>query len=128
MKVVLCTPNEKAVITDVDDSLESMQSVVGGDIQMITPFEDDPEIAVIVNEDGKFCGTCEPNRAFAPNGEIEDVYFGTFFVCAARFDDEKFSSLTDEEAKKYQDYFLYPEVILNLNGRIVAAKLEDNEA
>ena len=49
MRVILCKPDEKAVVIEMEDSLESMQKMVGGLIEEYMPWED--EVAII------FCRT-----------------------------------------------------------------------
>lgn len=56
MRVILCKPDEKAVVIEMEDSLESMQRMVGGLIQEYMPFhsETDPrydDVAIICNEE-----------------------------------------------------------------------------
>lgn len=58
---------------DIDCSLESMQAVVGDDIQ-IAPL--DQGLDLVCGEHGKFNGA-EPNRAVP---ELHDVIYGPFFI------------------------------------------------
>ena len=54
MRVILCKPDERATVVKIEDSLESMQNVVGGLIEEYMPWED--EVAIICNEEGKMNG------------------------------------------------------------------------
>ena len=54
MKVLKLEPGEHPKELEITDSLESMQSIVGGIIQAIYPFED--TVALICNEEGKLLG------------------------------------------------------------------------
>ena len=119
LKVLLVEPNKYPKLIEIDDTLEAMQAVVGGDIEEYMPFED--EVAIICNEEGKFNGMT-PNRAvYTENKEMSDVIFGKFFICYAPFESESFQSLPPELAKKYEDKFKYPERFhRDLGGRIVA--------
>ena len=104
MKVLIVEPLKEAYVKDIDPSLESMQSIVGGLIQAIYPFEDG-EVAVICNEEGKLLGL-PPNRAlFDENGNLYDVICGTFFICAAPHDSENFESLPDDKLEHYKSMF-----------------------
>ena len=47
MRVILCKPDEKAVVIEMEDSLESMQNMVGGLIEEYMPWDD--EVAIICN-------------------------------------------------------------------------------
>ena len=51
MKVLVIKPENKPQVQEIDGTLESMQSLVGGTIQAIYPFED--QVALICNDEGK---------------------------------------------------------------------------
>ena len=104
MKVLLIKPRQRPIIKEIDGSLESMQTLVGGTIQAIYPFRD--TVALICNDDGKLLGL-PPNRMlFDPDsGELCDVIAGDFFLCSAPPDSENFESLTDEQIKRYTQRF-----------------------
>ena len=83
---------------EIAGDLKSMQAVVGGYIQAIYPFTDE-ELALICNEEGKLIGL-PFNRALRDQeGSIYDVVAGTFFLCRAPADSERFESLTEEQMK-----------------------------
>lgn len=54
IKVLLVEPEKYPKEIVIDDSLEAMQEVVGGDIEEYMPFDDD--VAIICNEEGKMRG------------------------------------------------------------------------
>lgn len=54
IKIVILEPEKAARITEIEDTLEQMQSVVGGNIEPAY-FFDEP-VAMIVNEEGKIQG------------------------------------------------------------------------
>ena len=43
---------------------------------------------------------------------------GTFFLCAAPVDSDRFESLTDEQARTYMERFAMPEQFIKVNGDI----------
>lgn len=91
-------------VKEIDGRLETMQNIVGGLIQAIYPF-DNPEIALICNDEGKLI-RLPLNRALRDeNGEVYDIISGTFFLCSAPADSENFESLTDEQIEKYTKRF-----------------------
>ena len=104
LQVLLVKPGEYPENIEIPDSLEAMQGLVGGLIQMIRPFED--EVVLICNDEGKLMGL-PPNRVLRhpETGEIYDVVVGTFFLCAAPADSENFESLTEEQIQRYTKYF-----------------------
>ena len=58
--VLLVEPGKYPKPIEIEDTLEAMQEVVGGDIEEYMPFDD--EVAIICNEEGKMNGS-ELNRA-----------------------------------------------------------------
>lgn len=104
MKILVIEPLKAPYVKEIDGKLETMQSIVGGLIQAIYPF-DHPEIALICNDEGKLMGL-PPNRAlFDKDGNIVDIIAGTFFLCSAPADSENFKSLTDEQIEQYTERF-----------------------
>lgn len=53
--VLLVEPGKYPKPIEIEDTLEAMQEVVGGDIEEYMPFED--EVAIICNEEGKMNGS-----------------------------------------------------------------------
>lgn len=79
ISVLLVEPDRYPRMIEIDDTLEAMQAVVGGDIEEYMPFED--EVAIICNEEGKVNGLT-PNRAVY--GEPQAVEM-TFAEMRSRF-------------------------------------------
>jgi len=99
--VLVVEPMKKPEVRQINNTLESMQQIVGGEIQEIMPF-DDP-IVVICNLDGKNNGII-PNRLLKNSeGKPYDVLCGTFFI--AGDDMEGFKSITSEQIEKYTKLF-----------------------
>lgn len=119
ISVLLVEPNKYPKMIEIDDTLEAMQEVVGGDIEEYMPFED--EVAIICNEEGKVNGLT-PNRAvYEENSrEMQDIICGKFFVVYAPVEAEKFQSLPPDLAEKYREKFKYPERFMRVNNEIVA--------
>lgn len=103
MKVLIVEPLKEPCVKDIDGSLESMQEIVGGTIQVIYPF--DNPVALICNDDGKLLRLPLNRALFDGNGDIYDIIAGTFFICAAPSDSDNFASLTDEQIEKYKKRF-----------------------
>ena len=119
ISVLLVEPNKYPKMIEIDDTLEVMQTVVGGDIEEYMPFED--EVAIICNEEGKITGMA-PNRAvYEENSrEMLDIICGKFFIAYAPCDAERFQSLPPDLAEKYREKFKYPERFMRVNNEIVA--------
>lgn len=118
MIVLLFQPGEKPALTEIDGTLESMQKIVGGYIQILYPF-DDP-IALVCNEEGKLLGLPLNRGLRDRTGKIYDVIAGTFFLCGAPQDTDHLDSLPEELVEKYRQKFAAPEVFINIDGNLLA--------
>lgn len=79
ISVLLVEPNKYPKMIEIDDTLEAMQAVVGGDIEEYMPFED--EVAIVCHEEGKLIGL-PPNRAIYAEPETVEL---TYSELADRF-------------------------------------------
>ena len=79
ISVLLVEPNKYPKMIEIDDTLEAMQAVVGGDIEEYMPFED--EVAIVCHEEGKLIGL-PPNRAVYAEPETVEL---TYSELADRF-------------------------------------------
>ena len=118
MIVLLFQPGEKPALTEIDGTLESMQKIVGGYIQILYPF-DDP-IALVCNEEGKLLGLPLNRGLRDQTGKIYDVIAGTFFLCGAPQDTDHLDSLPEELVEKYSQKFAASEVFINIDGNLLA--------
>lgn len=120
MKVLIVEPEKTPREAEIKNSLESLQSVVGGYIEATYPFND--RVAVITNEEGKLQGLPLNRSLSDKNGVMYDIVAGTFIICG--LGDEDFSSLTPEMMDKYKDHFLSPEVFFRTQNGIQAMKVQ----
>lgn len=106
LRVLLVEPGKLPEEIEIDSSLESMQNIVGGYIECIMPFDD--YVAIVCNEEGKINGL-PLNRAVyiqTNNGKkLYDIIRGTFFICSAPPESERFQDLSDEQIEKYSNIF-----------------------
>ena len=115
MNVLLVEPNADPRAIEIDGSLASMQSLVGGLIEAIYPFSD--PIALICNDEGKLTGLPQNRPLKHPEtGEVYDIIYGTFFVCSAPADSEHFESLQDDLIEKYSKVFALPKFVCTSCG------------
>ena len=111
MKILVVEPLKAPYVKEIRGDLKSMQAIVGGLIEAIYPF-DDPEIALICNDEGKILGL-PYNRALRDeDGRIYDVVAGTFFLCRARAGSEHFEGLTEGQVEFCMGHFKKPEIYL----------------
>ena len=114
MKIIVVEPQKKPVVQEIDAGLEAMQKIVGGSIEAVYPF--DEPVALICNEAGKLLNL-PLNRALRDEeGNVYDIISGTFFLCAAPPDSDRFVGLTDQQAKTYIERFAVPEMFINVGG------------
>ena len=93
MNVLLVQPNAYPKKISVGTELEDLQAMVGGDIEVTYPFED--EVAIILNESGKINGLPLNRAIYTEDGDMQDIYAGGFLVVGLTEDD--FGSLTSEQ-------------------------------
>lgn len=116
IKVLFIEPHKYPRVIDLNDTLEDMQKLVGGDIEEYMPFDDD--VAIVCNEEGKLNGE-ELNRAiYGDDGRLLDIIAGKFFICYAPIESERFLSMPDDLLKKYEKLFKYPERISVSDSKI----------
>ena len=100
MRILIVEPRQKPRRADIPHTLKDMQQTVGGNIEIIRPF-DDP-VVLVCDEEGKIKGY-ELNRTI----EGVDVIAGTFFL--AGIDEDDLTDLSDELAEKYEALFRSPQ-------------------
>ena len=116
MRVIVVEPKKKPMVQDIDAGLESMQKIVGGPIEAVYPF--DEPVALICNEEGKLLNL-PLNRALRDDvGNVYDIISGTFFLCAAPPDSDRFAGLTDQQVKTFMERFDMPEMFLNVGSEL----------
>lgn len=118
MRVVAAGPGKKALITEIENTLKGMQDIVGGDIEVIRPFEDS-DVCLVCNGEGKLLSLAYNRKVTFEGAEpaVTDIIAGDFFIC--RRQGGNLVGLTVEQAEKYQAKFLMPEYFFNVNRRHV---------
>ena len=97
MKAIIIKPGKFARIEDIAPTYSTLRTLVGGNIEMTYPFEDE-YLAVISNEESKLLDL-PPNRAARrTDGSIADIYCGTLVVVALAPEGD-YRDLTKSEAK-----------------------------
>lgn len=117
LRVVVVEPERAAYMREIPDDLHAMQKLVGGTIQAVYPFAE--PIALICHDEGKFLGLPLNRCLRDEQGRAYDVICGTFFLCSAPADRDRFESLTDQQTAWCLEQFRVPELIVSLNGSLV---------
>lgn len=108
ISVLLVEPGRSPRMIEIEDTLEAKQALVGGCIEQFMPFMDDA--ALICHEEGKLEGLPLNRAIYDEDGTMIDIVAGTFFLCYAPIDSERFLSLPESLAQKYTEKFKYPEI------------------
>lgn len=116
ISALLVQPNQAATRIEFEHTLEKMQSLVGGMIEFVYPFND--PVAIICNEEGKILNL-PLNRSLRSNdNSIYDIIAGDFLLVGLGKED--IVSLTDEQFKKYEMMYSHPEHFMILpDGTVV---------
>ena len=122
MRILVVEPERRPEVKEIDDSLCTMQGIVGGLIQPVYPF-DDP-VALVCNDEGRLMNLPANRGLRDKNGQIYDIVFGTFFLCGVPADSDHFTSLTTEQIEQYRKMFYTPEMFWGMDGHIVCLPLE----
>ena len=123
MDVLLVQPNAYPKKISVGTELEDLQAMVGGDIEVTYPFED--EVAIILNESGKINGLPLNRAIYTEDGDKSSQQFitlvtkagNTFYLIIDRDKDgnqnvhflnmvdeaDLLALMDEEEAAKYQE-------------------------
>lgn len=124
IKVVIAEPMREAYICTIKNELSELQKIVGGYIETLN-FTRDDNVCIICNEEGKIDGL-PLNRSLEHEGEIWEIIAGTMIIVGDDYENGEFIGLTDEQAEKYLNQFLKPEVFYKMNDEIISVKVEEN--
>lgn len=120
MTVLVVEPGKYPYRKEIPATLDAMQALVGGLIEVVYPWEDSPAV-LICNEEGKL-DNLPRNRYLL---SINDIIHGTFFVCDGS--DEDFQTLNDEEMRKYEQLFRNPEFFWKQFGNLFIHRCTPDE-
>ena len=95
IRVLIIEPDQAPKLSVIDNTLESLQKIVGGYIESVWLSD---SASLILNEEGKI-ENLPPNRRLD-----QDIIVGTFLIVGTN-DSEYLCSLCDEDVEKYQEEF-----------------------
>ena len=108
IKVLVVEPLKEPYVREIS-GLDDMRAIVGGYIEAAYPFPND-NVAVVCNESGKIMGLPANRPIMDESGLLpKDIIQGTFFVAGIGEDD--FISLSDEQTRRYTNYYTEHTVI-----------------
>lgn len=126
LEVLYVRPNKTAEFVEIDNDLASIQNLVDGYIEEYMPFDD--EVAVICNEEGKMKNLDLNRGIYDKNGKLLDIICGSFFLCYAPIESEKFLPLPANLRAKYEKMFKEPERFFLSEKGIIAEKILEKKA
>lgn len=117
--ILRIAPGKSPETVSIPNTLEALQSEVGGTIQAIYPFSE--EAAIVCHDEAKLLGL-PLNRALSDeDGCIYDIIAGTFLVVGLSSDN--FASLSPELLAKFTKRFARPEAFVRIDERIAVIRL-----
>ena len=117
--ILRIAPGKAPEAVSIPNTLEALQSEVGGMIEAVYPFPE--EAAVVCHDEAKLIGL-PLNRALSDeDGSIYDIIAGTFLVVGLSKDD--FASLSPELSAKFAKRFAKPEAFVRIDGHIAVIRL-----
>ena len=122
LHVVVVEPEKAPYEQAIQPGLRPMQEIVGGTIQAVYPFA--APVALICNDEGKALGLPFNRSLRDESGKLYDVICGTFFLCGAPADSDRFESLTEQQTAWCLERFRVPELIFPLNGSLIVLPME----
>ena len=123
MNVLMVEPGKAPYETQIGSDLQSMQTLVGGYLEAVYPFEQ--PAALVCCEFGKLDGL-PLNRALRDSdGDIYDIVAGNFFIVGLGQSD--FTDLPHELAERFAEQFRQPEIFMHVDDKIVAAPMPDEQ-
>ena len=120
MRILVIEPGKAPVEREIDGSLQSMQEIVGGPIQVMYPFGD--TTVLICHEEGKLLGLTKNRAIYTDDAEVSDIVSGTFILCDGPAGSERFASLTDYQLQRFKSYFGLPERFYQHSGHLVIVR------
>jgi len=102
MKVIHVQVGRDPVVRDIENNLDAMQDIVGGNIEVVYDVGLGDNICIIDNEEGKFNSV--PNQYFS---ELEDTVYGDFLIVCYDIDTGKFVDLNDWDVSTCMDRIIF---------------------
>ena len=125
IRMLEIAPLERPKLIEVEHTLEILQELVGGTLQAVYPWDEDP-VCVLCDDEGKIKGYPANRVLEDENGEPYDILVGTFYVCGLGRED--FVSISDELADKYAEKFKHPEMFFRTeNDRVIMVRMGSGE-
>ncbi len=102
IRILVAEPMQPCRVQEIPNTLEAMQTLVGGGIETVTSLR--YASAIVCNENGKILDLPCNRSLLDENGLVQlDILHGTFFI--AGISGEHFVSLTEEQIHRYKTLY-----------------------
>lgn len=101
IKVLVVEPMKPCEVREIPHDLKTLQSIVGGSIEMASPFNE--AVGIVCNAEGKVLDLPFNRPLCDDHGLPYDIICGTFFITGVGPED--FISLTDEQVHRYKELY-----------------------
>lgn len=98
MKVLYFKVGEVPSVIEVDESLESLQDLVGGYLEVVK-IPSFSKVILVCNEEGRLL-SLQPNKILK---SIRETIYGDFFIC--EYDGEEMCSISSEMTNDLSNLF-----------------------
>lgn len=119
--VLVVEPEKTPYVKTVPSGLASLQQEVGGYIQAIYPWEDDP-CCIVCDEEARLKNSPYNRVLRDEDGDIYDVVSGTFLIVG--LGDDNFTSLESRCIQRYSELFSVPELFFRVGDRLVVIPMQ----
>ena len=127
MRVLIKYENNELKASDIPDTLEALQKIVGGYIEYDSILEKfhSKGISVIFNEEGKL-GGFKPSILVNFNKKVFDIIFGNVIFVGTKITDEEITNidLTDEQIDFIVEELSTIAIINDENDKFIVRSLE----
>lgn len=103
IKGILVKVGFKPEVIEFEESLEALQTYVGGLIEIIQ-FPDDEDVDIVINEEGKYNGS-QLNKFIFHNGKIVDILMGDILIVGGNNLTGETVSVPEDKIEKYIKIF-----------------------
>ena len=80
---------------------------------------------ILKTDEGKILGLPMNRGLRDERGNMHDIVYGTFFLCGAPSDSDKFDSLSPEQLARFTTLYCIPETFMQMDAQIINGAIND---
>lgn len=104
IKIIIVEPSKQPKVAEIENTLKAMQAIVGGHIEVISPFGNDN--VLVCNEEGRLQNLPFNRFLFDRGTGVPTWISGTFFICGTS--EDEMCSVPDCMIDEYISRFTLP--------------------